>query len=120
MESKQKVCTFISLYSRLSIYRRFSSHSHVYGKVIPKIDESKVTVMSDVYMSHSPLGETKNFCSIIVTHFIVGNLCKNVRHFNLKFLIGVLAQICLSMTVCNLAKNIKMSWDYPTMRYSAL
>ena len=32
----------------------------------------------------------KNFCSALVTRFVVGNLWKNVREFYLKFLIGVL------------------------------
>ena len=26
-----------------------------------------------------PLGESKNFCCTIVTHFVVWDLCKNVR-----------------------------------------
>ena len=57
-----------------------------------------MTVSSDVYISmldenvlnnvfniqnklftYFPFGETKNFCSTIVTHFVVGDLCKNVK-----------------------------------------
>ena len=41
------------------------------------------------FLSYFPFGETKNFCSAIVTHFVVGDLCKNVMQFYLKFLIGV-------------------------------
>ena len=44
-----------------------------------------------------PFEETKNFCSTIVTHFVVGDLCKNVRQFYLQFLIGVLTEICLQI-----------------------
>ena len=31
------------------------------------------------YLSYFPLEETKNFCSTIVTHFVVGDLCKKIR-----------------------------------------
>ena len=30
-------------------------------------------------LSYFPFGEIKNFCYTIVTHFVVGDLCKNVR-----------------------------------------
>ena len=32
---------------------------------------------------------------IIVTHLVVGDLCKHVRQFNLKFVIGVLTELCM-------------------------
>ena len=54
-----------------------------------------MTVMSDVckclhfaYVSFSPFGRTKNFCSGTVTHIVAGNLCKNIRLFYLKFFGG--------------------------------
>ena len=45
-------------------------------------------MMSDICVIFH-FGRTKNFCSTIVIHIVVGNFCKNVRWFYLKFLRGV-------------------------------
>ena len=42
-----------------------------------------------LFLSYFPFGETKNFCYTIVTRFVVGDLCKDIRWFYLKFIIGV-------------------------------
>ena len=54
---------------------------------------------------HSMLvtSEARNiFCSGIITHIVVGNLCKNVRQFYLKFLGGGFNQT-LSIIFCHLS-----------------
>ena len=51
-----------------------------------------MTVSSDVYIILFSFGETKNFCSTIVTRFVVGDLCKKRKAVYLKFCIGVFNQ----------------------------
>ena len=48
-----------------------------------------------LHVSNFTFGETKNFCSALVTHFVVGNLRNNERQFYCKFLVGVLTKLCL-------------------------
>ena len=48
-------------------------------------------------LSYFSFGETKSFCSTIVTHFVVGDLCQNVRWFIWSFVQVFLTKLCLYM-----------------------
>ena len=78
--------------------------------------------MSDVYIAYVfflSFERTKNFCFTIVTHIVVGDLCKNVRQFYLKFLKGVFNRT-LSMYVQQLYLISKCFVTVPPPRLTKL
>ena len=52
---------------------------HLKGIIKDVFCTKSVSALHFAHVSFFPCGRTQKFCSGIVTHIVVGNLCKNVR-----------------------------------------